>query len=112
MHVSLVLPGMFLGTTGPTVFESQWLDVQHHNLDPFFCQQHDRPLPNAIATSSDNDYLLIPVIFVALPIVQYPSIQYTVEPARKPEIYKQLQTPDRRVMASGQILTSVGIACE
>ncbi len=102
--------GLFSGSTGPTVFESQRLHIQHHNLDPLLRQQHDCFLSNAIATSSDNHYLPLPVVRIALPIVQNPSIHCTVEPSRKPDIYEQLQASDGRVLASGIELTSVGIA--
>jgi hypothetical protein len=85
-------------------FESQWLHVQHSNLDSFLRQKLHHVRSNAIAASGYNDYLLIPVISVRSPVVLNSVVQEireTLEKANGQQCSQALQ--HTRVLGSERL---------
>ena len=67
---------------------------------------------DAIAATSDECNLLVPIVLGARPVVLHAAAQKIVEESRYTDIQEQFQTPNSSLMVGGDLLTSVRIVGE
>ena len=67
---------------------------------------------NAIATTSDHGYLLLPLILCARPVVLRSATQVCVQKSGYANVGKDFEAAESGLMAGGELLSLAGVVGE